>query len=426
MIESLRIKNFLSIDDEQTISFVAGKDKNYRDTHLVEVADEVFLNKLAIIYGYNASGKTNVLSAFEFLNNFWLNSVDSKEDRIDIVPFLLNTRSREEATEFKFVFYIDRQKYSYELKLKAKAVLYEKLDLYSSVQPTNVFIREYENGVSVIKFGKRIKINELVKSEINLKCLPNISVFSAVNQININIKEINSVIEWFSEKIMPNVNTRTQLREYSEGLLNDRESFKNFIIDYLQEADFNIGDVITKREKHEVPDSLLKRLKSNKNIPIEEISKIEENRVLEFQTTNFYHKVKENGKLKAYPLNISQQSEGTQRVFGLAGAIFETMKQNAFLTIDEIESKLHPRLIEYVLENFLRESEESQLLVTTHYDNLLDQSDLFRTDNFWFTEKNEKGATELYPLNQFTGLNRIASLQKAYKYGKFGAIPDID
>jgi len=83
-------------------------------------------------------------------------------------------------------------------------------------------------------------------------------------------------------------------------------------------------------------------------------------------------------------------------------------------------------LIEYVIEQFLRKSEQSQLLVATHYDNLFDEDDLLRKDNFWFTEKGEDGSTKLYPLSSFNGLNRISSLQKAYKFGKFGAVPNID
>ncbi len=96
------------------------------------------------------------------------------------------------------------------------------------------------------------------------------------------------------------------------------------------------------------------------------------------------------------------------------------------MPIDEIESKLHPRLVEYILEKFLKESESAQLLISTHYDNLFDEEDLLRKDCFWFTEKGEDGATKLYPLSGFKGLGRISSLQKAYKFGKFGAVPNID
>ncbi len=142
--------------------------------------------------------------------------------------------------------------------------------------------------------------------------------------------------------------------------------------------------------------------------------------------TEFGHLVKNNKIEEVFPLPIELQSDGTKRVFGLFGAIFKAIEQKAFLSIDEIESKLHPRLIEYVIEQFLRKSKQSQLLVATHYDNLFDEDDLLRKDNFWFTEKGEEGSTKLYSLISFKGLKRISSLQKAYKFGKFGAVPNID
>jgi len=78
-----------------------------------------------------------------------------------------------------------------------------------------------------------------------------------------------------------------------------------------------------------------------------------------------------------------------------------------------------------VIEYFLRNSQQAQLLITTHYDGLLEEEDLLRNDNIWFTSKKDSGSTEIYSLADFKGINRISSLQKAYKYGKFGAVPNI-
>lgn len=119
------------------------------------------------------------------------------------------------------------------------------------------------------------------------------------------------------------------------------------------------------------------------------------------------------------------ESDGTVRTFGLAAQVQKILERNAFLAVDEIESSLHPKLIEYIIERFLKESGEAQLLLTTHYDGLLGEEDLLRKDNIWFTEKNADGSSVLYPLTDFKGLNRISSLQKAYKFGKFGAVPNL-
>ena len=101
--------------------------------------------------------------------------------------------------------------------------------------------------------------------------------------------------------------------------------------------------------------------------------------------------------------------------------------QGALLPIDEIETSMHPALIEHVLYDFLKTGGESQLLVTTHFDYLLELvNDLIRTDCVWFTEKGDDGATSLYSLAEFAGINKIRSLQRAYRGGRFGATPNID
>ena len=109
----------------------------------------------------------------------------------------------------------------------------------------------------------------------------------------------------------------------------------------------------------------------------------------------------------------------------MAAHIQHILRQNAFLATDEVDNSLHPKLIEYIIERFLKESQQAQLLLTTHYDGLLGEEDLLRKDTIWFTEKGPEGVSELYPLTDFKGLNRISSLQKAYKFGKFGAVPNL-
>ena len=143
--------------------------------------------------------------------------------------------------------------------------------------------------------------------------------------------------------------------------------------------------------------------------------------------TDFKHSVLSNGHIQEYWLPQKQQSKGTQRVFGLETVIYEVLNKQGFLAVDEIEKSLHPEIVEFILQRFLSEKDNrSQLLITTHYDPLLNlTNDLFRKDSVWFTEKNETGTTDLFSLVDFKGLNRISSLQKAYRSGKFGALPNV-
>lgn len=407
MIAEIKFKNLFSFRDEAVFSFEADKSKEMESYHVVEIVPEVRLLKFAIIYGANASGKSNFVKVCYFLNNFVSYSQTNKNESIGIIPFLLNNDSPNEYSDLSMTFYVCKEneqplKYIYTLSLNRTHVRQETLAYYTSQQPTTIFERSMENGVSTIRFGNKLKLSSAAKEEISLKCLPNMSVLAAYMQVNINVPELEDVLFYFRERMMTAIASfvpqiaEMQVRE-TQGRLKEQKS-KKYILKYLQEADFNISDIYTQEN---VPEGYLPR-------------------------TMFRHVVQqEDKKDNFFDFPERMESEGTLRTLDLAGCINELITRNAFLVIDEIESSLHPRLIEYIIERFLKESDKAQLIVTTHYDGLLAADDLLRNDNIWFTEKQADGATVLYPLTDFKGLNRISSLQKAYKFGKFGAIPNI-
>ncbi|MFO7789766.1 MAG: ATP-binding protein [Bacteroidales bacterium] len=425
MIQSLKIKNFLSFKDEVEISFDASKDKDLEDYHVVEVAPGVRLLKFLVVYGYNASGKSNLIKAFEFLRRFVFEQRKNKDDNIPFLPFMLDNSSSNLPSSFKLTFFIGSKKYVYELVFNRKEVLEENLFHYPGTQPAAIFKRVTTKGASFISFPDKLKVSVVEKKEILLKCLPNTSVFAAYNQVNTIINDFEKVSNWFKTIFMQVIMPTTNLEDFAEDMIIKDQACKQKVLDYLHRADFNIVNVKNKITESEVSDDMLDKIKGL-DIPKEEINRIEKTGKIDLSRTEFFHNVNEEGENKEYPLLKNLQSEGTLRIFGLSAAVYKAIEQNAFLAIDEIESKLHPHLIEYLIEEFLKESKQSQLLVATHYDNLFDQDDLLRKDNFWFTEKKENGSTDLYALKDFTGLNRISSLQKAYKFGKFGATPDLD
>lgn len=425
MIQSLSIKNFLSFKDEVTISFKATKDDHLEDYHVVEVAPGVRLLKFLVLYGYNASGKSNLIHSFDFLNDFWFDSKDNKSEQTGIIPFMLDKDSKNKPSEFSMTFYINSVKHKYFLAIDKNVVWNERLDFYPGTRPANIFDRANNKGVSDIKFGSKLKVAARTQDEINLKCLPNMSVFAAFNQVNASISGLDKVINWIRSNFLEPIDPQTKLQYFVENMIYSDLNCKERILNYLQRADFNVANINTEEIENKVTDDMLSTLKSL-GAPKTEIERLEKERSYKSKKTEFEHTVISERGQEKYSLPIDLQSEGTKRIFGLSGALYKALEQDGFLAIDEIESKLHPHLIEYIIEEFLRESEQSQLIVATHYDNLFDQDDLLRKDNFWFTEKGKDGATKLYPLSAFKGLNRISSLQKAYKFGKFGAVPDIE
>ena len=398
MIAEIKFKNMFSFRDETVLSFEADKSKDLESYHVVELAPDVKLLKLAVIYGANASGKSNIIKVCDFIRSFITCTPLNKAELIKIVPFLLNRTSKEQASEFSVSFYAmngDKAiRYVYSVLLETTHIVRETLIYYLSQQPATVF----EHNVSSIKFGQKVKISTAAKEEITLKCLPNMSVFAAYMQVNTNIAEMETALQYLTKQMMPAIVPTSSLSRYAEEAIK-KETAKEYILRYLQEADFNISNISSKEQE------------TKKGV---------------VNYTMYQHKVSSGlGGNDYYEFPELYESDGTIRTFGLASQIQNSIGSNAFLAVDEIESSLHPKLIEYMIERFLKESKQAQLLLTTHYDGLLGEEDLLRKDNIWFAEKNTDGASVLYPLTDFKGLNRISSLQKAYKFGKFGAVPNL-
>ena len=402
MIAEIKFKNMFSFRDEAILSFEADRSKDMESYHVVKLAPDVKLLKLAVIYGANASGKSNIIKVCDFIRSFITCTPLNKAELIKIVPFLLNRTSKEQASEFSVSFYAmngDKAiRYVYSVLLETTHIVRETLIYYLSQQPATVFERSMENNVSSIKFGQKVKISTAAKEEITLKCLPNMSVFAAYMQVNTNIAEMETALQYLTKQMMPAIVPTSSLSRYAEEAIK-KETAKEYILRYLQEADFNISNISSKEQE------------TKKGV---------------VNYTMYQHKVSSGlGGNDYYEFPELYESDGTIRTFGLASQIQNSIGSNAFLAVDEIESSLHPKLIEYMIERFLKESKQAQLLLTTHYDGLLGEEDLLRKDNIWFAEKNTDGASVLYPLTDFKGLNRISSLQKAYKFGKFGAVPNL-
>ncbi len=427
MVQEFSVKNFLSFKDEVTLSFLATKDTRFEDYQVVEVAPNVRLLRFGVIFGANASGKSNVLKAFGFLQKFLTKIPRGKTEKTNVVPFLLNDRTPIEPTEFALKFYIGSTKYWYKLSLDASKVVRETLFFYKSVQPTMLFDRTFDEGVSVVKFNPAvIKLSATIQEEISLKCLPNMSLFGAISQVNINISQVTDVINWILNNITPIITPDSDLFEYAERSLVEDSSLKDYILDFTKRADFNIDNIAMVKQEKKLPDDFVKTILSDTNAPEDLKEKIRTNPISIEHKTFFVHRVKEAGKDKDYLLSSNLQSSGTRRMLGLEAALYNTKKAEVFMTIDEIESSLHPELVEFILVNFLQEKNRSQLLITTHYDPLLNKiDDIFRKDSVWFTEKSETGSTELYSLVEFKGLNRITSFQSSYRNGNFGALPNV-
>lgn len=411
MIQELKIKNFLSFKDEVTFSFEATKDTFAEDYQVVEVAPGVRLLRFAMVYGANASGKSNLLKAMEFLRSFWRKQARSIEETTSVIPFLFDKETREEPSRFELVFYVGGVKYNYQLELDENQVYLEKLNFYKSVQPTMLFVRELKDNKSVITYNASVvKLSPTEKEKISVECLKNMSFFAALGKTNVGLPELNTVRQWMMTHFEQMVDPTLSLTETAEAKLSNDVALKNYLVEYFKNAHFDISDIETQTFDSSPVDVPFERTKKSITLTIKSYR------------TFFEHLVVNGEEKEKYKLPIYLESYGTRRIFGLATAIYDVQSKGGFLMVDEIEASLHPKFLEKLLFEYFKNKSQSQMLVTIHDDSLLDLvNDLVRKDSIWFTEKKASGTTDLYCLTDFKGLNRISSIRAAYRLGRFGA-----
>ena len=427
MIQEIKIKNFLSFKDEVIFSFEASNDKFAEESQVVTINENTRLLRFAIIYGYNASGKSNLISVLDFLSYFWSAKPKDMDSKTGVIPFKLDGISSDKPSSFEVVFFVQDTKYCYQLELDQHQVYLEKLSYYKTTQPIMLFERTLKDGQSDIQFNpKAEKISSAAKDMISVNCLKNTSFFVARNQVNVSLPIIDAAKEWMRKQLMPLISPTTGLTTYAQKKASENRSLINYIVKFLHEADFNVTDVSANVISKQLTDDAVKYLTEESDIDDEEtakeIERIKKERTIKQIQTVFEHTVENDNGTETYQMDKKEESTGTMRTFGIEAALYEALKSKAVLPIDELETSLHPMLLEKILFEYLKTPSRSQLIVTTHNDGLLDLlDDLIRKDSVWFTEKKKSGITDLYKLTDFRGINRLSSIREAYRNKRFGA-----
>lgn len=392
MIQEIKIKNFKSFRDEVVLSFESSSDDQYNST--VTMPDGTKLLRFAVILGANASGKSNLLDAIEFLHQFW-NRIPLKNDEgTDVQPFLLEPDALSHDTEFDVKLYVDGVRYWYQLVINPEKVEEEVLYVYNTNRPTKVFIRQDQNGISKLTFNPAVvKLSQAETDVLSMNCLRNMSMLAVLKKVNIEVAYLDHFRKWIDERMMTlQKGSQTSISATTKNKITDDEDFKEYLLKFAKEADFNISDIKIKK-----------------------------------MAALFGHSVETERGEEKYVLPESCQSAGTTRMVELESVIYSQLKCQGLLCVDEMEASMHPNLMEFILTKFMNHHDnQSQLLITTHYDPILkDIDDIFGKDSVWFTEKGKDGSSNLFSLIDFRGLNKLSSIHRAYMNGQFGAIPNV-
>ncbi|MCB0654132.1 MAG: ATP-binding protein [Saprospiraceae bacterium] len=426
MIHEFKVSNFLSFREEQTLSFEATSDKTFEDLYCVKKKANLRLLKMGMIYGANASGKSNVLKAIDYLRTFVLSGRKDKTMSINPPIFAFDPQYASKPTQFHLSFFIGETRYIYKLELTKEVVLYEKLEFYPGTQPAKIFERTYaeKEDIAVIEFGDKSKsgLDSKDRAIFESHIIRNISVIGAYTGVNISSPPLDEVLDWFKNRLAGIINPTADLVPRTTDLLSRNDQFKDFVLEQLRKADYNVGDIIVKdrplldKEKNAI-DRISPFLLGGSFASTKADIQVSLNHLLK---EIFFSHYTSRGK---FELPFESQSEGTKRYYGLSSVMYQLFEENTIAVIDEIESSLHFDLINYFIRSFLVNSKSSQLLFTTHNIQILAE-DFLRRDVIWFTEKQDDGSTVLFSYPEVR-LHKNISPYNAYKIGKIGAKPEL-
>lgn len=423
MIINFSIQNFGSIKDKQTLTFEADKSDHLESSYVIHT-NGLRLLKIALIYGANASGKTTILKALEFLRGIVLEPETKKTDELDFQPFLFDSETPKQTSVISIEFIANDTKYYYEVEFFRKAVVNETLNFYNP-NKANVYKRttDINNQFTKIKFGSKIKIDKTTEKNLEANTLWNNTVLGGFLKTNVDVHELKETLGWFKNYLRPLIFTKTQLEGFVTSRIEKGELSKLDIINILKKADFHISDLIIEEDEKEIPDGLIDFLTAQMKDSHDTVKKLEEKGKITTVKIEFEHTVHQS----KYSLPIEMESQGTRRFYGFAGLLALMIKNSTAFPIDELESSLHPDLYTHFILSFLLNTDRSQIIATTHNREILDNKDIFRTDAIWFTDKNDNCSTELYSLADFDSsiVRNTTNIFNAYKSGKLKATPNL-
>lgn len=403
MLIRFSFKNFKSFKNENCLDMEATSLKEHE--YNVAKLDSGEYLKVSAIYGANASGKTNVLQAFEYMKNRILVSDDSKKnspiDEENVYSFMINNDPIVLEVE---ILAKNNKIYKYGFELVKDNIISEWLYEKRVNKFYSIFERE-NNNIKMMKDNKLSKLANIDERTLFL------NIYSKIDKDN---EDFNNVYDWFVNSTYldlgnPNferfINNRVSLK-----ILSD-ENYRKELLKFIKTFESGIEGIKT------TPDSIEAVKSNNGIIDIEVIHK------------------GENGELKALPFYL--ESNGTRKMFHLFDFFMDALKNGMVLFIDELDAKLHPLLTRYIINLFHNSDTNKgngQLIYSTH-DTVNLNKETFRRDEIWFAEKDKDGISEIYALSDYIleddknagkKVRNDATYNKDYLTGRYGAIPVLE
>ncbi|MEG1285345.1 MAG: ATP-binding protein [Romboutsia sp.] len=396
MLVQFNFKNFKSFRDDTSLDMTATSITEH-SYNLINCEDEKYI-KVAAIYGANASGKTSVIEAFRFMK-YWIQTSFKEGSTMEVIPlkrFAFDDESLNNPAEFEVFFKYKNKEYQYGFSLD-NTKIYEEW-LYLKEEGSSKYVTLFERVNDEINCNNKL----FTGAENFIPMVESKTLFISITS-NAKITYAKDVAQWFMLPVIDYGNVEFERAFEAVGLIEiEDEQYQKNLVGFLKSIDINIDGII-----------------------VEKSSDNEVNSRVKIYTKH----LKSDGK-SFYNLPLSQESSGTRKMFALYQVLMMSLKMGVPLFVDELDSKLHPLLLRYILSMFHDESinkKGAQLIYTTH-DNYTLTKDIFRRDQIWFVEKDKSAVSHLYSLVEYKSdddkkVRKDASYNKDYLLGKYGSVP---
>ena len=423
MLLEFSVTNFRSICERQTLSMVASayfkelESLNTFDAGTTERTPRLL--RSAVLYGPNASGKSTVIEALDFMQDRVLHSQKESQagDEIDTVPFKLRASSRAEDSEFEIALVEQGVRYEYGFRCNRQRFTEEWLYAYPQGRAQKWFHRVFDadRGKDAYKFSS---LFEGERKRQDWRDLTRSNALFLSTAIQLNNEQLRPVFGWIQHRLRVVASTTELNAGYTVNRCKDKYE-KTKVLDFMNSADLSIADIQVKEtplSAELLPKDLPAQLKDDL---------LQKMKGQQFMSVKFVHTDTETGE--AVDFTEDEESDGTRALFAFAGPWLDVTENERVLVVDELDTSLHPLLVQHLVKLLHRTGTKAQLIFTTHDTTLLSQK-LLRRDQVWFLEKDKSRATQLYPLSKFSPRENEA-VERGYLNGRYGGIPflkDLD
>lgn len=409
MLLEFRVRNFRSFREEAVFSMAASSDMRFADTHTLTTG----LDKLprvvrtAAIYGANASGKSNIIKALQFMQSMVLTSSQVQPDtENNLVPFRLRENANDFPTLMEVTFIIDGVRHQYGFEFTRKRVLAEWLLVYESAKPQAWFSRTFDEKKEHYTYtysdyfmGRKSVWEAATRKE----------VLFLTTAIQLNNEQLKPLYQQLTSELVVFPDGARIGFDFSAGFV-EKEGNASRVAALLTAADTGISSVAIQNQ-------------GAKQVQIDFSTNQPKVSDVEMKIPHFGHRIEG----RDYLFEMAEESAGTQLFFSLAGPLLDILERGRMLIVDELDSSLHPLLVQRIVDMF--QSPETnpngaQLVFTTHDVSLLDSRKM-RRDQLWFAEKDSDQASHLFPLLDFSP-RKGEALERNYLGGRYGGIPILE